>query len=138
MTSRGRKPESRVQAPPVLTIAFFEAAPGTAQEPLDSVRDTLESSNIESTRGAIDVRRNDFGSAMNFDKELDARGLNCPLPILKAKKALTDMTTGQVLRIIATDPGSVKDFEAFAKQTGNPLLSQAATANEFTFFLRKK
>ena len=75
---------------------------------------------------------------MQIDKEIDTRGLNCPLPILKAKKALTDMTTGQVLRIIATDPGSVKDFEAFAKQTGNPLLSQAATANEFTFFLRKK
>ena len=75
---------------------------------------------------------------MNFDKELDARGLNCPLPILKAKKALTDMSSGQVLRIVATDPGSVKDFEAFARQTGNPLLSQAATTSEFTFFLRKK
>ena len=75
---------------------------------------------------------------MNFDKDLDARGLNCPLPILKAKKALTDMGSGQVLRIIATDPGSVKDFEAFCKQTGNPLLSQTATAGEFTFFLQKK
>ena len=75
---------------------------------------------------------------MNFDKELDARGLNCPLPILKAKKALVEMASGQVLRIVATDPGSVKDFEAFSKQTGNPLLSQAATADEFTFFLRKK
>ena len=75
---------------------------------------------------------------MNFDKELDARGLNCPLPILKAKKALTDMSSGQVLRIVATDPGSVKDFEAFARQTGNPLLSQSANASEFTFFLRKK
>jgi tRNA 2-thiouridine synthesizing protein A len=75
---------------------------------------------------------------MDFDKDLDARGLNCPLPILKAKKALTDMGSGQVLRITATDPGSVKDFEAFAKQTGNPLLSQNATASEFTFFLRKK
>ena len=75
---------------------------------------------------------------MNFDKDLDARGLNCPLPILRAKKALTDMSSGQVLRIIATDPGSVKDFEAFARQTGNPLLSQASTASEFTFFLKKK
>ena len=75
---------------------------------------------------------------MDFDKELDARGLNCPLPILKAKKALTDMSSGQVLRIVATDPGSVKDFEAFAKQTGHPLLSQASTATEFTFFLKKK
>ena len=75
---------------------------------------------------------------MNFDKELDARGLNCPLPILKAKKALTDMQPGQVLRIIATDPGSVKDFEAFCKQTGNELLSQAAAEKEFTFFMKRK
>lgn len=75
---------------------------------------------------------------MNFDKELDARGLNCPLPILRAKKALTDMTTGQVLRIVATDPGSVKDFEAFSKQTGNQLLSHSATEKEFTFFMQKK
>ncbi|MGA0114116.1 MAG: sulfurtransferase TusA family protein, partial [Burkholderiales bacterium] len=58
---------------------------------------------------------------MQFDKELDARGLNCPLPILRTKKALTDMTTGQVLKIMATDPGSVKDFQAFSKQTGNEL-----------------
>ena len=75
---------------------------------------------------------------MNFDKELDARGLNCPLPILKAKKSLTDMQSGQVLKIIATDPGSVKDFQAFSKQTGNELLSQAAANKEFTFFLKRK
>jgi len=75
---------------------------------------------------------------MNFDKELDARGLNCPLPILRAKKALTDMTSGQVLKIIATDPGSVKDFQAFSKQTGNELLSQAEADREFTFFLKRK
>ena len=75
---------------------------------------------------------------MNFDKELDARGLNCPLPILKAKNTLSDMTSGQILRIGATDPGSVKDFQAFSKQTGNALLDQSATENEFTFFLRKK
>ena len=75
---------------------------------------------------------------MDFDKDLDARGLNCPLPILKAKKALTDMSSGQVLRIIATDPGSVKDFEAFARQTGNRLLSHAASDREFMFFLGKK
>jgi len=72
------------------------------------------------------------------DRELDARGLNCPLPILRARKALNDMTTGQVLRILATDPGSVKDFEAFAKQTGNALVAQSASGAEFTFFLRKK
>jgi tRNA 2-thiouridine synthesizing protein A len=75
---------------------------------------------------------------MNFDKELDARGLNCPLPILRAKKALNDMQSGQVLKIVATDPGSVKDFQAFAKQTGNDLLSQAAASKEFTFFLKRK
>lgn len=75
---------------------------------------------------------------MNFDKELDARGLNCPLPILKAKKTLSDMTSGQILRIVATDPGSVKDFQAFCKQTGNELLAQTEASNEFTFFLKRK
>jgi len=72
------------------------------------------------------------------DKELDARGLNCPLPILRARKALNEMTSGQVLRILATDPGSVKDFEAFAKQTGNPLLSQSANDKEYSFLIQKK
>jgi tRNA 2-thiouridine synthesizing protein A len=75
---------------------------------------------------------------MNFDKELDARGLNCPLPILRAKKALNDMQSGQVLKIVATDPGSVKDFQAFSKQTGNDLLSQAEAGKEFVFFLKRK
>ena len=75
---------------------------------------------------------------MNFDKELDARGLNCPLPILRAKKALTDMQSGQVLKIVATDPGSVKDFQAFAKQTGNDLLQQAEAEKEFVFFLKRR
>lgn len=75
---------------------------------------------------------------MNFDKEVDARGLNCPLPILRTKKALTDMLSGQVLRILATDPGAVKDFQAFAKQTGNALLDQSANDKEFTFFMQKK
>ncbi len=75
---------------------------------------------------------------MNHDKDLDARGLNCPLPILRARKALNEMTAGQVLRIVATDPGSVKDFEAFCKQTANPLVEQAATDKEFTFFIQKK
>jgi len=75
---------------------------------------------------------------MQFDKELDARGLNCPLPILRAKKALTDMTSGQVLKILATDPGSVKDFQAFSKQTGNELLSSDAADKEFIFFMKRK
>jgi tRNA 2-thiouridine synthesizing protein A len=76
--------------------------------------------------------------AMNFDKELDARGLNCPLPILRTKKALTDMLSGQVLKVLATDPGSVKDFAAFSKQTGNPLLSSEKAAAEFVFFMKKR
>jgi tRNA 2-thiouridine synthesizing protein A len=76
--------------------------------------------------------------AMQFDKELDARGLNCPLPILRTKKALTDMVSGQVLKVLATDPGSVKDFAAFSKQTGNALLSSEAIEKEFVFFMKKK
>jgi tRNA 2-thiouridine synthesizing protein A len=75
---------------------------------------------------------------MQFDKELDARGLNCPLPILRTKKALTDMTSGQVLKIMATDAGSVKDFAAFSKQTGNALLSSETADKEFIFFMQKK
>jgi tRNA 2-thiouridine synthesizing protein A len=75
---------------------------------------------------------------MNFDKELDARGLNCPLPILRAKKALNELKSGQVLKIVATDPGSLKDFQAFSKQTGNELLSHAEANKEFTFFMKRK
>ena len=75
---------------------------------------------------------------MNFDKELDARGLNCPLPILRAKKTLADMQSGEVLRITSTDPGSVKDFAAFAKQTGNELLSSTENNKEFEYFLKRK
>ena len=73
----------------------------------------------------------------NFDQELDARGLNCPLPILRAKKTLNAMTGGQILKIMATDPGSVKDFEAFAKQTGNELLDSSELDGEFHFMLKK-
>ncbi len=75
---------------------------------------------------------------MNFDKEIDTRGLNCPLPILRAKKALNDMQSGHVLKIVATDPGSVKDFQAFSKQTGNELLSHGEANKEFTFFMKRK
>ncbi len=75
---------------------------------------------------------------MEFDKELDARGLNCPLPILRAKKTLNELASGQVLKITSTDPGSVKDFAAFAKQTGNELLSSSEAGNEYTFFMKKK
>lgn len=75
---------------------------------------------------------------MNFDKELDARGLNCPLPILRTKKSLAEMQSGQVLKILATDPGAVKDFQAFAKQTGNELLSSTENGGEFHFLIKKK
>ena len=75
---------------------------------------------------------------MSFDMELDARGLNCPLPILRAKKSMAELTAGQVLQITATDPGSVKDFEAFCKQTGNELLESRDESGEFVFLLKKQ
>ena len=75
---------------------------------------------------------------MQFDKELDTRGLNCPLPILRTKKSLTDMTSGQVLKILATDPGAVRDFEAFSRQTGNELVSSEIASTELIFFMKKK
>jgi tRNA 2-thiouridine synthesizing protein A len=78
------------------------------------------------------------GINVQFDKELDARGLSCPLPILKTKKALNDLASGQVLKVVSTDPGSVKDMEAFASQTGNPLLSAGEENKDFVFYLRKK
>ncbi len=73
----------------------------------------------------------------DFDEELDASGLNCPLPILRAKKALSKMDAGKVLHIIATDPGSVKDFEAFSKQTGNELMESKEEGGKFLFLIRK-
>ena len=73
----------------------------------------------------------------DFDQELDARGLNCPLPILRAKKTLNGMTAGEVLKIVSTDPGSVKDFEAFASQTGNELLDSSEEGGEFHFLMKK-
>ncbi len=74
----------------------------------------------------------------NFDQELDASGLNCPLPILRAKKMLKGMESEQILRIIATDPGSVKDFDSFAKQTGNELLESSEEGGKYVFFIKKK
>lgn len=73
----------------------------------------------------------------DFDNELDASGLNCPLPILRAKKALSSMTSGKILHIIATDPGSVKDFDSFAKQTGNELLESKEEGGKFHFLIKK-
>ena len=75
---------------------------------------------------------------MNFDKDLDARGLNCPLPIIKTKKALNDLSSGQVLKVTSTDSGSIKDMEAFAKQTGNELLGSQDEGKEYVFFIKKK
>lgn len=75
---------------------------------------------------------------VNADKEIDTRGLNCPLPILRAKKALADMARGTVLKIVATDPGSMRDFQAFAKQTGNELLAQQTVGKEYFHFLKRR
>jgi tRNA 2-thiouridine synthesizing protein A len=75
---------------------------------------------------------------MNIDKEIDTRGLNCPLPILKAKKALAELGSGQMLKVIATDPGSVRDFQAFAKQTGNELVEQQTIGVDFIHVMRRR
>ncbi|MBP7420776.1 MAG: sulfurtransferase TusA family protein [Burkholderiaceae bacterium] len=75
---------------------------------------------------------------MHIHKEIDTRGLNCPLPILKAKKALSDMLSGQLLKVVATDPGSTRDFQAFAKQTGNDLVDQKTVGTDFVHVLKRK
>ncbi|HVO88241.1 MAG TPA: sulfurtransferase TusA family protein [Casimicrobiaceae bacterium] len=75
---------------------------------------------------------------MDIDREIDARGLNCPLPVLRTKKALNDMSSGEVLRIIATDPGSVRDFEQFARQTGNTLFEHGEENGAFWFLLKRR
>ncbi len=75
---------------------------------------------------------------MDVQREIDTRGLNCPLPILKAKKALAEMQSGDLLRVVATDPGSMRDFQAFARQTGNELVAQETRADEFVHVLRRR
>ncbi len=75
---------------------------------------------------------------MDVQREIDTRGLNCPLPILKAKKALADMLSGELLRVVATDPGSLRDFQAFARQTGNELVEQNSSGDEFYHVLRRR
>ena len=75
---------------------------------------------------------------MQVAKEIDTRGMNCPLPILKAKKALADLRSGEVLKVVATDPGSTRDFQAFARQTGNELVEQSAADGEFVHYLRRR
>ncbi len=75
---------------------------------------------------------------VRIDRELDARGLNCPLPILKAKKALATIQSGQILKVVSTDPGSKRDFEAFARQTGNALVGQSQADEAWTFYLKRR
>ena len=75
---------------------------------------------------------------MQIDKEIDTRGLNCPLPILKAKKALTDMQSGQLLKVVSTDAGSLRDFQAFSKQTGNELVDQQTVGSDYIHVLRRR
>ncbi|MBN3765552.1 sulfurtransferase TusA family protein [Burkholderia sp. Ac-20365] len=76
---------------------------------------------------------------MQIHKEVDARGLNCPLPILRAKKALADMESGQILKVLATDPGSQRDFAAFSKQTGNEIVDVSTTGDKvFVFLMRRR
>ena len=75
---------------------------------------------------------------MQVDREIDTRGLNCPLPILKAKKSLNEMQSGQLLRVVATDPGSVRDFQAFARQTGNELVAQETVGSDFIHVLKRR
>ena len=77
-------------------------------------------------------------AAIAFDKEIDTKGLSCPLPILRAKKALAELASGEVLKIVCTDPGSIRDFKAFAKQTGNELLAQETDGELFIHFLRRR
>jgi tRNA 2-thiouridine synthesizing protein A len=98
----------------------------------------------EHARGALHrnpsdakLQRQQKETTMNFDKEYDASGLACPLPIVKTKKALADMTSGTVLKVMATDPGSVCDMAAFAEQTGNALLQQGEEGGKYVFFLKK-
>lgn len=87
---------------------------------------------MEPDNGALRV------SQAEFDVDLDTRGLNCPLPILKAKKALAQMHSGQVLRVVSTDAGSVRDFQAFARQTGNTLVEQTTEGGEYHHILRRR
>jgi len=75
---------------------------------------------------------------VQVDRELDTRGLNCPLPILKAKKSLNEMTSGQLLKVVSTDPGSIRDFQAFARQTGNELMEQQTVGTDFIHVLKRR
>eukprot|EP01036_Dinobryon_divergens_P058855 gene58855-78531_t len=120
-----------------LIIAYHVRASGQLQLSPELVEVRLVApEKLKPWRAGTGYAMADWMRARGLQKDLDARGLNCPLPILKAKKALADMASGDVLRIIATDPGSVRDFQAFARQTGNELLEHLQHEKEFTFFMR--
>ena len=91
-----------------------------------------------SIHARLSPRHNRRETTVQFDNQLDARGLSCPLPILTSKKALNELASGQVLKVVATDPGSVKDMQAFANQTGNALLESGEEGKDFVFYLKKK
>ncbi|MFN5511626.1 MAG: sulfurtransferase TusA family protein [Burkholderiales bacterium] len=90
------------------------------------------------TSSAATNSGNDANGRPAVDLEVDASGLNCPLPILKAKKALAALASGQTLKLVSTDPGSVRDFEAFARQTGNTLIAQHEQGAGWAFYLRRR
>ena len=123
-------------------IAIWPAGPPKLMNPsFSQKRNASRNEGVEGASVGPMLKFTHFGESETmqqaFDRELDVRGLNCPLPILRAKKALGDLSAGQVLKVMATDPGSVKDFQAFCKQTGNELLSHSEGA-EFTFFMKKR
>ena len=126
---------------------FGSKQPATTAANATSQQQAVKTANVPSQKPATEAAsvgsaqntsHQQGGTSMNVDMELDARGLNCPLPILKTKKALAGMASGQVLKVISTDCGSVKDMESFSSQTGNPLLEQAENDGEYTFFMQKK
>jgi tRNA 2-thiouridine synthesizing protein A len=124
-------------------MAVIDAPASLRAQSMQDSRTAREVVNLAAARGHADIGAigdalNDRGDPpMQFDQEFDARGLSCPLPIVKTKKALNAMSAGQVLKVKTTDPGSVKDMEAFANQTGNALVSTEASGVEYVFYLRK-
>jgi tRNA 2-thiouridine synthesizing protein A len=115
------------------------ARSGTALKRIAHGRARSEKGQRDNPRQTVRISSSNHGDdSVNFDKELDARGLSCPLPILKTKKALNELASGQVLKIVATDQGSIKDMQAFSSQTGHALLSSTEESNTFVFFMKKK
>jgi tRNA 2-thiouridine synthesizing protein A len=119
-------------ASPVAVVDASAPLPGnTVHSP--RAQDAIVRAGSRAPRGARPTMEN----PMKYDKEFDASGLACPMPIVKTKKSLADMAPGQVLRVVATDPGSVSDMQAFAEQTGNTLLSSGTENSKYVFFLKK-